>query len=779
MNQSGSLLRFDTGLGQWLPVLSGERYASLESELFVSPGDGAYLYSVSGSASHPIRSLRTQGSVEVATTSVVWPSAVGPDGLASVGFELVGWQHQGGQTTFWRSSVSDKQGDLDADGAGDLCDSDVDGDEIDNGADNCPLLPNPDQVDSDNDSVGDLCDPDVALPALVERPEDSLTFENTSVELTFAVVDDCPYIPRATVSNADGPVERLDFVLEGTRALTRWRTRIAREGLTSVQLSIESRCGGLVSATVQVAIDTTPPTLSYPSAPSQDGVVPGDVETYPAFISSTVLEFDPVVVDLLSGLTRTEIWLENGTSLHTMAWPPMDAPAHGSREVHRPTCDEGAICGDADALALGQLSNGAYCIVLEAEDAAQNITARRVCFRIVSPGDLGELVSTIYDELRVLRRDVYNVPNTDENDEINRAVSGYGDGVGCLSASPPLVGCFLLASDLAHKALANIERLQGHSDHADLRSRIAQLALFSVRGFDGRLQEGGLVQEGASYERGRLELLDAERVIADGLSGTALAGGMQAFFWLEDARFPYRSQTDSQFLCQAFDRLIGEMSLYPQLAFSPGGDAVEGTLEELDMLKQLSCSGLTPAQACFDVFTIRAVTELMDAARGLLAYSDGDFAQYDPRQVVWVRNWRFGLARIVQGYIESSLQAARAWHYQSPPEQTSCLEQLASDGVFADSGAALLYTRDTLTSGEERWQDLDLLLTDGQVDTFMQAFSDSTSECLALDVFETVCNWWTDTSEVCIHPGTGETLTPMTRPDYCAPWPIHGGYTAP
>jgi hypothetical protein len=54
------------------------------------------------------------------------------------------------------------QADLDADGLGDVCDADIDGDGPPGGApDNCPTVPNPDQLDTDGDGVGDACDGDV------------------------------------------------------------------------------------------------------------------------------------------------------------------------------------------------------------------------------------------------------------------------------------------------------------------------------------------------------------------------------------------------------------------------------------------------------------------------------------------------------------------------------------------------------------------------------------------------------------------------------------------
>lgn len=43
---------------------------------------------------------------------------------------------------------------------GDPFDPDVDGDGVDNDADNCPWVANPDQTDTDDDGYGDVCDPD-------------------------------------------------------------------------------------------------------------------------------------------------------------------------------------------------------------------------------------------------------------------------------------------------------------------------------------------------------------------------------------------------------------------------------------------------------------------------------------------------------------------------------------------------------------------------------------------------------------------------------------------
>jgi len=80
------------------------------------------------------------------------------------------------------------QADSDADDIGDVCDSEQDGDGVDNSVDNCPLLANADQLDSDNDLIGDVCDDDV----------DGDGVNND--------IDNCPTIANGdqTDSNTDG-----------------------------------------------------------------------------------------------------------------------------------------------------------------------------------------------------------------------------------------------------------------------------------------------------------------------------------------------------------------------------------------------------------------------------------------------------------------------------------------------------------------------------------------------------------------------------------------------
>lgn len=52
------------------------------------------------------------------------------------------------------------QADIDGDGQGDLCDDDDDADGVRDLKDNCIKVANPDQADRDDDFIGDACDPD-------------------------------------------------------------------------------------------------------------------------------------------------------------------------------------------------------------------------------------------------------------------------------------------------------------------------------------------------------------------------------------------------------------------------------------------------------------------------------------------------------------------------------------------------------------------------------------------------------------------------------------------
>ncbi len=83
--------------------------------------------------------------------------------------------------------------DTDGDGAGDACDDDDDDDADPDTGDNCPLIANPGQEDSDNDGIGDACDLDPT-----EETNDS-DGDNVGDD-----VDNCVSIPNPDQTDTDG-----------------------------------------------------------------------------------------------------------------------------------------------------------------------------------------------------------------------------------------------------------------------------------------------------------------------------------------------------------------------------------------------------------------------------------------------------------------------------------------------------------------------------------------------------------------------------------------------
>ena len=104
------------------------------------------------------------------------------------------------------------QEDFDEDGIGDLCDDDLDGDEVPNREDNCYEIPNPHQQDRDEDGVGDHCDNCRYEPNPRQEDLDGDGLGDAcDVDLdgdgVYNIYDNCPETPGIRGSAEDGRFE--------------------------------------------------------------------------------------------------------------------------------------------------------------------------------------------------------------------------------------------------------------------------------------------------------------------------------------------------------------------------------------------------------------------------------------------------------------------------------------------------------------------------------------------------------------------------------------------
>jgi hypothetical protein len=110
------------------------------------------------------------------------------------------------------------QMDSDADGIGNVCDLDDDGDSWSDALDNCPLVANNAQTDTDDDGVGDACDN--CAGQVNPQQEDSDAVEAAFVHVQDDATQDCFDTAVCLWRDVTGPID--NFYSGGTPAAIEW-----------------------------------------------------------------------------------------------------------------------------------------------------------------------------------------------------------------------------------------------------------------------------------------------------------------------------------------------------------------------------------------------------------------------------------------------------------------------------------------------------------------------------------------------------------------------------
>ncbi len=504
-------------------------------------------------------------------------------------------------------------------------------------------------------------------------------FTNGEASVTIRVRDNCDVAPGAEF-DPDGDTSQDG----GDHTVT-----YAADGIYSVQVTATDDVGNSAVFTVpDFGIDTTAPTATFTGLDEVDD--PEDSLTWEAFFPEDSFGFSVGASDregdALSGISRVVAvltHLESGEErvMLDVAHGAEGVPAAGPTRLKNIACDEVlgqgdvAYCDDDGDLAMADLQEGDYELVVTAHDHAGNTgsTARHfivMSWRIAIERAV-ELTQGLLDDgqdgLVELFLDLVIDVEAD-------ALTAVGE--------PLTRGNALLYT---YTMINSLQFAEGQGvDTGDSRLWLNQGAVDGIRKRQGEAEAQGPVDAG-DFDHASGELDEAESELASANYTASILTLMNALFRLEHSLAPYAIERWEDASAATF-RLRNEMLAYGRIE---GAGGQESVAQMHDVLEGIILDGLF-GRATGGGDQAAANTAFLDLLVRLATLSDmlGD-AQDD--EWVWTRNWQWPVSLQVRTMSGLALDSAMVAMGEDPDDPQDDL--LAEVADLHDEGVGFIEDR--------------------------------------------------------------------------------------